>query len=122
MILGAMFLGLKFRFEWYHDYMDGIVPGVSWTLPWSGCARRCSCSCASTFFMTGLHALHMVVGIGILTVLMIMTARNKFSPQYYAPLEISGLVLALRRYCLDFPVPASVFDRRAIPRELIAHV
>ncbi len=33
----------------------------------------------------------MVVGLGILTVLVIMTARNKFSPEYYTPLEISGL-------------------------------
>ena len=29
------------------------------------------------FFMTGLHALHMVVGLGILTVLVIMTARGQ---------------------------------------------
>ena len=43
------------------------------------------------FFMTGLHAIHMVVGLGILTVLVIMTARNKFSSEYYSPLEISGL-------------------------------
>jgi cytochrome c oxidase subunit III len=32
-----------------------------------------------------------VVGLGILTVLVIMTARARFSPEYYAPLEISGL-------------------------------
>ena len=43
------------------------------------------------FFMTGLHALHMVIGLGVLVVLVIMTARNKFSSEYYAPLEIDGL-------------------------------
>ena len=43
------------------------------------------------FFMTGLHALHMVIGIGILTVLTIMAARGRFNEQYYFPLEISGL-------------------------------
>jgi cytochrome c oxidase subunit 3 len=43
------------------------------------------------FFMTGLHALHMFVGIGILTVLAIMAARGRFSAEYYTPLEISGL-------------------------------
>ena len=43
------------------------------------------------FCMTGLHAIHMVVGLGILTVLVIMTARDKFSSEYYSPLEISGL-------------------------------
>jgi cytochrome c oxidase subunit 3 len=90
MLLGATFLFLKFRFEWYHDYVDGIVPGLSWSYhgPYAPGAQLFMCF---YFFMTGLHALHMIVGIGILTVLIIMTARNKFSPQYYAPLEISGL-------------------------------
>ena len=41
--------------------------------------------------MTGLHALHMVAGIGVLSVLTIMAARNRFSAEYYAPLDISGL-------------------------------
>ena len=90
MLLGATFLFLKFRFEWYHDYVDGIVPGVSWSYhgPYAPGVQLFMCF---YFFMTGLHALHMVVGIGILTVLIIMTARNKFSSEYYAPLEISGL-------------------------------
>jgi len=90
MLLGATFLFLKFRFEWYHDYVEGIVPGVSWHYHGSY-APGVQLFMCFYFFMTGLHALHMVVGIGILTVLIVLTARNKFSPQYYAPLEISGL-------------------------------
>jgi cytochrome c oxidase subunit 3 len=90
MILGALFLGLKLRFEWYRDYVDGIVPGISWAYngPHAPGVQMFMCF---YFFMTGVHALHMVVGLGILTVLVIMTARNKFSPEYYTPLEISGL-------------------------------
>jgi cytochrome c oxidase subunit III len=90
MFLGALFLGLKLRFEWYHDYIEGIVPGVSWHYngPYAPGVELFMCF---YFFMTGLHALHMVVGLGILTVLVIMTARNRFSSQYYSPLEISGL-------------------------------
>jgi cytochrome c oxidase subunit 3 len=41
--------------------------------------------------MTGLHALHMVVGLGVLAVLVVMAARGRFTSQYYVPLEISGL-------------------------------
>jgi cytochrome c oxidase subunit 3 len=33
----------------------------------------------------------MIIGISILTVLTIMTARGRFGPEYYAPLEVSGL-------------------------------
>jgi cytochrome c oxidase subunit III len=43
------------------------------------------------FAMTGVHALHMVVGAGILLVLIFMAWRGRFSPEYHAPVEISGL-------------------------------
>ena len=90
MILGAAFIGIKLRFEWYRDYVEGLIPGVNWAYsgPHAPGVKMFMCF---YFFMTGLHAIHMVVGLGILTVLVIMTARNRFSSQYYAPLEISGL-------------------------------
>jgi cytochrome c oxidase subunit III len=90
MALGAAFIGIKLRFEWYRDYMEGLIPGVNW-ISSSVHTPGVEMFMCFYFFMTGLHALHMVVGLGILTVLVIMTARNKFSPKYYAPLEISGL-------------------------------
>jgi len=90
MILGATFIGIKLRFEWYRDYVEGLIPGVSW-LDGGTHTPGVKMFMCFYFFMTGLHALHMVVGLGILTVLVIMTARNKFSSQYYSPLEISGL-------------------------------
>jgi cytochrome c oxidase subunit 3 len=43
------------------------------------------------FGMTGLHALHMIVGAGILVYLIRRAARNDFSHDYYTPVEIGGL-------------------------------
>ena len=43
------------------------------------------------FTMTGLHALHMIVGLGIMTWLLIMAWRGTFSAEYYSPVEMSGL-------------------------------
>jgi cytochrome c oxidase subunit 3 len=43
------------------------------------------------FMLTGVHALHMVVGIGIMAVILAMAIRGRFSPSYYTPVEISGL-------------------------------
>jgi cytochrome c oxidase subunit III len=43
------------------------------------------------FVMTGLHALHMIVGLGLMTWLLIMAWRGTYSAEYYAPVEISGL-------------------------------
>ena len=43
------------------------------------------------FALTGMHALHMIVGVGIFTVITIMAYRGKFTPEYHTPLEIAGL-------------------------------
>ena len=66
------------------------------------------------FAMTGMHALHMIVGAGLLTTLIVMASRNRFSAEWYTPVEMIGLVLALRRYRLDFPVSVAVPDRTHI--------
>ena len=41
--------------------------------------------------MTGLHALHVLIGIGVLSMIAIMAGRGRFSAQYYTPVEVSGL-------------------------------
>jgi cytochrome c oxidase subunit III len=43
------------------------------------------------FAMTGMHALHMIIGLGLLTWLLIDSLRSKFGPQYHAPVELVGL-------------------------------
>jgi cytochrome c oxidase subunit 3 len=43
------------------------------------------------FALTGMHALHMVVGIGILAVILWMARRGDFTPKWYTPVEIFGL-------------------------------
>ena len=43
------------------------------------------------FALTGMHALHMIIGIGILAVITRMAIKGEFSPQWYSPVEIFGL-------------------------------
>jgi cytochrome c oxidase subunit 3 len=90
MFLGALFLGLKFTFEWHHDFVEHLVPGFGFAYkgPYAAGVQMFFCF---YFFMTGLHALHMIIGLGILTVLIIMASRGRFSAEYYSPLEVSGL-------------------------------
>jgi cytochrome c oxidase subunit 3 len=88
MILGAAFIGIKLWFEWRHDWIEGLVPGLHWSPEHPVSLQMFFCF---YFFMTGLHALHMIVGLGILTVLVGMAAKGRFTPQYFVPLEISGL-------------------------------
>ena len=43
------------------------------------------------FATTGLHGLHVVVGMGLLVWLMIKTAKGHFSAEYFTPVENVGL-------------------------------
>ena len=43
------------------------------------------------FVMTGLHALHMIIGLGIMLWLLYMAWKSSYSAEFYSPVEISGL-------------------------------
>jgi cytochrome c oxidase subunit III len=93
MILGALFLFLKFNFEWRADYTEHLIPGFGFIIhqEWGAAGSHVPMFFLFYFFMTGLHALHMIIGIGILIVLTVMANRNRFNAEYYAPLEVTGL-------------------------------
>ncbi len=93
MILGAVFLFLKFAFEWRADYHEHLVPGFHFIIrqEWGAAGPHVPLFFCFYFFMTGLHALHMIIGFGILGTLTVMAHRGRFTSEYYAPLEVSGL-------------------------------
>jgi cytochrome c oxidase subunit 3 len=43
------------------------------------------------FVMTGMHALHMVIGFGLAIWIMIKNARDCFNEEYYPHIEYFGL-------------------------------
>jgi len=43
------------------------------------------------FVLTGLHALHMIVGLGIMTWMFIWVRNGTITKEYYAPVEVAGL-------------------------------
>jgi cytochrome c oxidase subunit III len=43
------------------------------------------------FALTGMHALHMIIGIGLLLVIIWMARKGQFTPRWYTPVEIFGL-------------------------------
>jgi cytochrome c oxidase subunit 3 len=43
------------------------------------------------FAMTGMHALHMIIGAGLLTFLLIYSIKGRFDPEYHSPVEVIGL-------------------------------
>ena len=43
------------------------------------------------FAMTGMHALHMIIGAGLITFLLIYSMKGRFDPEYHGPVEVIGL-------------------------------
>jgi cytochrome c oxidase subunit III len=87
--LGVVFLVIKF-FEYYQKYVEHHIPGPSFSFP-APYAQPAKMYFTLYFAMTGLHAAHMIVGCGLLTVLIVMAWRGRFTPEYHSPVEISGL-------------------------------
>ena len=108
MLLGCVFLGVKVieyadKFEHHH------VPGANyvWAEPGHEAAPGSEHANLSLtpaqlqnttqiyfslyFTMTGLHALHMIIGVGLMMVITRMAWKGKFDAEYYTPVEMSGL-------------------------------
>ena len=89
MILGAAFLGIK-SVEYYHKFVEHHIPGPSFQFE-KPHARHAQIFFSLYFVMTGLHAVHMVIGIGIMLVMLWLAWRGTITDEYYSPIEISGL-------------------------------
>jgi len=90
LLLGLTFLGIK-AYEWNEKFEEHHVPGPSFHLEGVEQQGPAQLFFSMYFAMTGLHALHMVVGAGILTWLLIATSKGKFTAQYMTPVDIAGL-------------------------------
>lgn len=88
-VLGTAFLGIKFL-EYHHKYIDHHIPGYGFQFP-GPLANQVSLFLVFYFFMTGMHALHMIIGIGLLVALIVRALRRDFSPAYWTPVEVTGL-------------------------------
>lgn len=87
MLLGSVFLGIKYV-EYSHKWHAHLVPGRHFQYEGQ---PQVELFLSFYFAMTGMHALHMVVGVGLMLVLLGLALRGRFSPDYYTPVEMGGL-------------------------------
>jgi len=91
LLLGFAFLVIKY-FEYREKFAHHLVPGLHFSLPAAGAEEGHVQLFFSLYFaMTGMHAIHMIIGAGILMVYIPMAARGKFTPEYSHPVELFGL-------------------------------
>ena len=97
-VLGAVFIGIK-AVEYSHKFSDGLAPGPGFELrhPYdeafadSSRARQVELFFSVYFAMTGFHAVHMIIGLGIFVTVLVAAIRGTFHSEYYTPVEITGL-------------------------------
>ena len=89
LILAGVFLAVKY-FEYSHKFHLGQLPGKWYSF--EGAEGENPHLFFSIYFaMTGLHGIHVVAGMVTIAWMMIRTAKNHFSPEYYTPIEVTGL-------------------------------
>jgi len=91
LFLGFVFLGVKvieYSEKFHHHHIPGF--GFQWHEP-IGNAKNVEIFYSFYFAMTGMHALHMIIGAAILIPLIILAWRGRFHKDYYAPIEVFGL-------------------------------
>src|SRR5689334_21913719 len=111
LLLGLTFLGIK-AVEYYDKYEDHLIPGrlipgnpfnpevqeegqpkdphKLHLLP-GATVRQVEMFFWIYFAMTGMHALHMIIGAGLLLVLIYLSLKGRFDPEYHSPVEVVGL-------------------------------
>lgn len=89
-VLGCLFLGVK-GLEYYLDYQDKVVPVVRYE------ARPGEGNVGVLFWLfywiaTGLHAIHLTIGIGLVLYMLLGRIRKgEITPEYFAPLEVVAI-------------------------------
>lgn len=98
-LLGLTFLGIK-AVEYADKFTHHLFPGqgFNWAnnpMPATsdpvGFVQHLQMFFYIYFAMTGLHALHMIIGAGLVSYLLYMAYRSRWTPEYHAPVEIIGL-------------------------------
>jgi cytochrome c oxidase subunit III len=96
-LLGVAFLCLK-GLEYYLDYGDKLIPG--WSFDDNEWAKEglnpedvphVKLFLLFYWIMTGLHALHVTIGIGAVAWLLVLARQGRFSPVHYAPVDVTAL-------------------------------
>ena len=89
LVLGAVFLSIK-GLEYHHKFAEGLLPGVHFG------AHGFAYPAAKIYFglyfmMTGIHGLHVLIGMGLIGWALARARKGQFSSRYYAPVEGVGL-------------------------------
>ena len=88
-LLGAVFLAIK-GIEYHDDWSKGLFPGEGFHWSESN-SPQVQLFFVLYFIMTGFHALHLVVGIGLIVILSWLVLSGRIHKERFMPLEVAGI-------------------------------
>jgi cytochrome c oxidase subunit III len=89
MVLGTVFLGIK-SVEYLHKFHEHLIPGPHFAFD-PQFFRPAQIFFSLYFVMTGLHAVHMIIGMGLMIWMLIWAYNGTLADGYYSPVEVVGL-------------------------------
>jgi cytochrome c oxidase subunit 3 len=91
LLCAATFMVIK-GFEYHHKWVEGFLPGKYFhpKEPFAS-GKDAGVFFALYFMMTGVHGLHVLIGMGLITWILIRNQKGHFSQRYYSPVENVGL-------------------------------
>jgi cytochrome c oxidase subunit III len=95
-LFGLGFLGIK-AVEYHEHWVNHEFPGPNFHFETGDPAHPATDAQHTEIYfslywaMTGLHALHMVIGVGLVAWIVIAGLMGAFSPSYFTPVENVGL-------------------------------
>jgi len=97
--LALIFLGVK-AYEYTSEYNHHLVPSLNWEYPphhhphpekLTANPHNVELFFVFYFILTGIHALHMIIGVGVFAFITFRAWRGRYSQEYYNPVEVAGL-------------------------------
>ncbi len=88
-VIGAVFVGIKF-FEYYLHFRDHKMPAFGFSAS-GGLAPQIQLFFVFYFLMTGLHSLHLIIGIGLMLGMFAPAFSGVITAKYHTPIDNAGL-------------------------------
>ena len=88
LICGFIFLGIKYM-EYSHKIHEGLLPGRFFNH--EAVASNMGLYFGFYFTMTGLHGIHVILGMSLITWVLIRHLRGDFDPHYFTAVEGVGI-------------------------------
>lgn len=88
-LCAAVFLVVKF-FEYEHKFHEGLLPGAFYSHKGDHVPNQ-FIFFSFYFMMTGLHGIHVLVGMAVITWMLLRARKGAFDATYYSPVEMTAL-------------------------------